>query len=384
MKLIQEIVDNQQEFIDLRHELHRHPELSLEEFGTSKIVQDRLKQYGYNTTTVGGVGIVGQLRKGNGNKKIGLRADMDALPINEEADIEYKSTVANKMHACGHDGHTATLLLAAKYLKDAQFNGTLNLIFQPAEESGGGAINMIRDGLFQKFPCDYIFAYHNMPGKSKKQFFIKPGGIMASSDEIFVKIIGQGGHGSAPEIAKDPTIAIAQIIMSLQTIVSRDTDPQDSIVITVGGVICGNEDSYNIIQEEGRLYLNLRALNTQVRKKAIERIESIIDGITKMMDMRYEFRINASVAVTQNDITATEIAKKVAIEIFGEENVETEFRSVMGSEDFSDMLEIIPGAYCFINNGNTPYLHNPKYIFNDSLISQGASYFSRLVLGYLQ
>lgn len=384
MKLIQEIVNVEKEFIELRHRLHKYPELSLEEFSTSKIVQEKLQEYGYSVSIVGGSGVVGQLKKGSGGKKIGIRADMDALPIHEEAEVEYKSTIPNKMHACGHDGHTTTLLLAARYLKDVPFNGTLNLIFQPAEESGGGAINMVNDGLFEKFPCDYIFAYHNMPGDEKKKFFVKPGGIMASSDEIFVKIIGKGGHGSAPDKSKDPTIAISQIIMTLQTIVSRNTDPQDSIVITVGGIICGSPDSYNIIQEEGSIYLNLRALNSKVRDETINRIKAVVSGISDTLEMKYEFRINGSVGVTENDKTAAELSKAAAIKIFGEENVETDFKSVMGSEDFSDMQKVCPGAYCFISNGNTAYLHNPKYVFNDELLSQGASYFSQLVIDYLK
>lgn len=385
MQLLPEIVAMSAEFIELRHKFHEHPELGFQEFNTAKIVAFHLKEWGYEVAeNFGRTGVVGLLKKGQGTRSIALRADMDALPMQEETGLAYASKVAGVMHACGHDGHTASLLLTAKYLKDVDFNGTLNLVFQPSEESDSGALRMIEDGLFIRFPTDYIFGWHNMPNPDpSKKFLVKSGGIMASSDEIHIEIQGRGGHASAPQFANDPTIVAANIITALQTVVSRSIDPQESIVLSTGGIIAGNASSYNIIPDKVTLLMNMRALDSNLREESLKKIEDISKGIGSAYGASVHFRVNASVGVTENDADATQLAKEAGLEVFGDSCL-FEFKSVMGAEDFSAFSSQVKSAYCFINNGESAYVHNPKYDFNDELLAQAASYFSRLVINYLK
>lgn len=387
MKLNQKIVALKEEFVKIRHKIHEEPELGFEEFETSKLVAKLLKEYGYEVHEgIGGTGVVGVMKKGNGEKKLMLRADMDALPMQEHAECGYKSKRDGKMHACGHDGHTATLLLAAKYLSSFDYNGTLTLIFQPAEEKGAGARAMIEDGLFEKFPTDFIFGYHNMPNFNDGAglFFCKSGGLMASIDIAKITIKGKGGHGSAPQFTKDPTIVAAQLLLALQTIVSRNTDPQEALVLSCGGILAGNDMSFNIIPDECTMLLSTRALDPKIREFVLKEIKRISEQMAGVFDVEIICDITMGSSVTFNDEDATKIALNAAREVFGEDKVCSEFKSLMGSEDFGEYAKYTKAAYCFINNGRGEYVHHPKYLFNDDLLVYGACYYEQLVKDYLK
>ncbi|EMW9316135.1 amidohydrolase [Salmonella enterica] len=386
MKLINEIVKTQKEFASIRQKIHKNPELGFQEVATAKLVAGLLGEYGYQVhEKVGRTGVVAVLKKGNGNKKIGLRADMDALPMQELAEVPYKSAIPGVMHACGHDGHTASLLMAAKYLSKCDFNGQLNLIFQPAEEGSGGALSMINDGLFERFDCDYIFSWHNLPCKKQdKQIFFKKGVFLSSSDRFKIKITGSGGHASAPQNSKDPTLAACHLILALQSIVSRNTDPQQSVVISVGSIIAGNDESYNIIPEQVEILLSVRTLNKNVRKQTIKRINEIIEHCSNLFGLTSEFEYYDKADVTYNDEEATSLAWKIAGEIFGNECCAFEHSPGMASDDLSYMLSARKGCYAYINNGDTAYVHNGHYVFNDDLLSIAATYFAKITLEYLQ
>lgn len=387
MNIDKRLFELKDEFVAIRKQIHEHPELGFEETKTSALVAGLLKEWGYEVHTgIGKTGVVGVMKKGNGTKRIMLRADMDALPMQEYANVEYKSKCENKMHACGHDGHTATLLLAAKYMKDMDFDGVLQLIFQPAEEMGAGAKAMIEDGLFEKFPTDFIFGYHNMPNFNTKKglFFCKSGGLMASIDVIKVKITGVGGHGSAPQFAKDPTIAAASMLMALQTIVSRQTDPQRACVVSCGGIQSGTDTSYNIIPHECTMLLSTRALDPNVRTFILEKIQTICKDTAKVYDVSVDFEVLNGCEVTFNDAEATKVALAAASEVFGEDECVSEFDSLMGSEDFGEYAKHTKAAYCFLQNGAGHYVHHPEYIFNDDLLVYGAAYFAKLVQNHLK
>ncbi|EAM1802823.1 amidohydrolase [Salmonella enterica] len=386
MKLINEIVKTQKEFASIRQKIHKNPELGFHEVATAKLVAGLLGEYGYQVhEKVGRTGVVAVLKKGNGNKKIGLRADMDALPMQELAEVPYKSEIPGVMHACGHDGHTASLLMAAKYLSKCDFNGQLNLIFQPAEEGSGGALSMINDGLFERFDCDYIFSWHNLPCKKQdKQIFFKKGVFLSSSDRFKIKITGSGGHASAPQNSKDPTLAACHLILALQSIVSRNTDPQQSVVISVGSIIAGNDESYNIIPEQVEILLSVRTLNKNVRKQTIKRINEIIEHCSNLFGLTSEVEYYDKADVTYNDEEATSLAWKIAGEIFGNECCAFEHSPGMASDDLSYMLSARKGCYAYINNGDTAYVHNGHYVFNDDLLSIAATYFAKITLEYLQ
>ncbi|HGB5896764.1 TPA: M20 aminoacylase family protein [Salmonella enterica] len=386
MKLIDDIVKTQEEFAGIRQQIHKNPELGFQEFATAKLVADLSREYGYQVhENVGKTGVVAVLKKGNGLKKIGLRADMDALPMQELAEVPYKSIIPDVMHACGHDGHTASLLMAAKYLSKCDFNGQLNLIFQPAEEGSGGALSMIDDGLFERFDCDYVFSWHNLPCKNQdKKIFFRKGVFLASSDRFKIKIKGCGGHASAPQNSKDPTLAACHLILALQSIVSRNTDPQQAVVISVGSIMAGNDESYNIIPEQVEILLSVRTLNKNVRKQTLKRIRDVTEHCCNLFDLTSEVEYFDKADVTCNDKDATALAWQVAEEIFGSDSCAYEHSPGMASDDLSYMLSTRKGCYAYINNGDTPYVHNGHYIFNDDLLSIAATYFSRLVLRYLQ
>ena len=264
------------EFIALRRDIHAHPELGFEEHRTAALVADKLRQWGYEVHTgIGGTGVVGRLQRGQGTRRLGLRADMDALPIQETGARDWRSTRAGLMHACGHDGHTAMLLAAARQIaEDGDFDGTLHLIFQPAEEGGGGALRMMADGLFERFPCDAVFAMHNMPGIPAGHLVFRDGATMASSDYVSITLQGRGGHGAMPHRATDPLVAAASTVMALQTIVSRNVDPQHTAVVTVGALQAGQAN--NVIPDQARLELSVRALDPQVRVLLRERIHALV------------------------------------------------------------------------------------------------------------
>ncbi|TKX33385.1 M20 aminoacylase family protein [Campylobacter taeniopygiae] len=383
MKLIPEIVDLKDEFVKIRHQIHENPELGFDEIQTAKLVAEKLKEFGYEVYEgIGKTGVVGVLKKGNSAKKIGLRADMDALPMQECTQVDYKSKKENIMHACGHDGHTSSLLLAAKYLSNQDFNGTLNLYFQPAEEGLGGANEMIKDGLFEKFDSDFIFGWHNMPFGSSKKFYLKKGAMMASSDSYTLEVIGKGGHGSAPEKTKDPIYVASLLVMALQSIVSRNVAPQNSAVVSIGAFNSGH--AFNIIPDNAILKVSIRSLDNETRKLTEEKLRKICQGIADANDVEIKISKEIIAPITINNDEAVEFASEVAKEIFGEENCEFNHQPLMGSEDFGFFCEMRKCAYAFLENENDIYLHNSHYVFNDELLPRAASYYASLVLKYLK
>ncbi|MFX3626639.1 M20 aminoacylase family protein [Campylobacter sp. LH-2024] len=383
MKLISEIVDLKDEFVKIRHQIHENPELGFDEIQTARLVAKKLKDFGYEVYEgIGKTGVVGVLKKGNSDKKIGLRADMDALPMQECAQVDYKSKKENIMHACGHDGHTSSLLLAAKYLAKQEFNGTLNLYFQPAEEGLGGANEMIKDGLFEKFDSDFIFGWHNMPFGSSKKFYLKKGAMMASSDSYTLEVIGKGGYGSAPEKTKDPIYVASLLVIALQSIVSRNVAPQNSAVVSIGAFNSGY--AFNIIPDNAVLKVSIRSLDNETRKLTEEKLHKICQGIADAHDVEIKISKEIIAPITINNDEAVEFASEVAKEIFGEENCEFNHQPLMGSEDFGFFCEMRKCAYAFLENENDIYLHNSHYIFNDELLPRAASYYASLVLKYLK
>jgi len=370
-------------FVQLRRNIHRHPELAFQERRTAALVAAQLGAWGYEVTTgLGGTGVVGQLRRGSSGRAIGLRADMDALPIAEATGQPWASATPGVMHACGHDGHTAMLLAAAQHLaRHGRFDGTLNLIFQPAEEGGGGALKMMQDGLFERFPCDAIFAMHNMPGFPQGQLLFRSGPVMASSDYATVTLHGVGGHGAMPHKATDPLVAAASVVLALQTIVSRNVDPMQPAVVTVGALHAG--EANNVIPASARLEISLRALDPQVRREMEHRIRALIELQAQSFGVRAEIDWRAGYAVLVNDEQQTRRAQAVALKHFPGDSV-AQAPMLTGSEDFAFMLERVPGCYLFIGNGSDGepggcMVHNPAYDFNDRNIDPGAAYWIALV-----
>jgi hippurate hydrolase len=356
------------EMVALRHHLHAHPELAFEEFATSDLVAERLAAWGYEVHRgLGGTGVVGTLRAGTGTRRLGLRADMDALPIHEQTGLPYASRHAGRMHACGHDGHTAILLAAARELAQARgFDGTLHLIFQPAEEGLGGGRKMVEDGLFERFPCDAIFALHNMPGFAEGQFGFREGSFMASSDTVVITVRGKGGHGSAPHLSADPVVAAAHLVLALQTVVSRNVDPRDMAVVSVGAIHGG--DAPNVIPGEVELRLSVRAYRPEVRALLRERITALAHAQAATLGAE---------AVVDYDW-------------LGEQALIADLQPLTGSEDFSFMLEQCLGSYLIVGNGvgdthgtGGCMVHNPGYDFNDRILPLAATYWVKLARRFL-
>ncbi|MGE8099552.1 M20 aminoacylase family protein [Pseudomonas fluorescens] len=376
----------QDEMITLRQRIHAHPELGFEEFSTSELVAQCLTQWGYDVSTgVGQTGVVGTLKNGEG-RSLGLRADMDALPIQEATGLPYASRIDGVMHACGHDGHTATLLAAAKYLAQTrEFNGTLNLVFQPAEEGLGGAQKMLEDGLFERFPCDAIFAMHNIPGYPAGQLGFYSGPFMASADTVTINIIGTGGHGAVPHKAVDPVVVCASIVIALQSIVSRNVNPQETAIITVGSIHAGNVS--NVIPASAEMILSVRALTPEVRQLLERRITDLVNGQAASFGARAEIDYYRCHPVLINDPEQTAFARQVAREWLGEGQLIEDLRPFTASEDFAFILEKCPGSYLVIGNGQgegSCLLHNPGYDFNDACLPIGASYWVKLAEGFLR
>ncbi|MFZ9286403.1 MAG: M20 aminoacylase family protein [Burkholderiaceae bacterium] len=373
-----------EEFVALRRDIHRHPELAFDEHRTAALVAGKLREWGYEVSAgIGGTGVVGRLVRGSSTRSIGLRADMDALPIEEATGAAWASCKHGVMHACGHDGHTAMLLAAAYQLaRSGQFDGTLNLIFQPAEEGGGGALKMMEDGLFERFPCDAIFAMHNMPGFAQGQLVFRSGPTMASSDYATIELHGVGGHGGLPHRAVDPVVATASVVMALQTLVSRNVDPLQPAVVTVGAMQAGQAN--NVIPAVARLELSVRALDPQVRRDLERRIKALVTAQAESFGVRAEIRWRPGYAVLVNDPEQTARALAVALRHFPASQVKAHGPMLTGSEDFAFMLEKVPGCYLFIGNGlgdepGACMVHNPKYDFNDANVGTGASYWVELV-----
>ncbi|GAB3497190.1 M20 aminoacylase family protein [Curvibacter fontanus] len=376
------------EFIQLRRDIHQHPELAFEEHRTADLVAGKLAAWGYEVHRgLGGTGVVGTLRRGVSNRRLGLRADMDALPIQESPGKPWASRHAGRMHACGHDGHTAMLLAAAQSIsRESHFDGTLHLIFQPAEEGGGGALRMMNDGLFQRFPCDAVFAMHNMPGVPSGHLVFREGPTMASSDYATIRVQGRGGHGAMPHLARDPLVAAAAIVLALQTVVSRNVDPQQTAVVTVGALHAGQAN--NVIPDQAVLELSVRALDPEVRALLEQRIRELVIAQATSFGVAAEVDWRAGYSVLINAAQETEFARRVGIGLLGEQGVTLQGPPLTGSEDFAFMLEQVPGSYLLIGNGNGTsagacMVHNPGYDFNDDILGTGAAYWAALVETYL-
>ena len=374
-----------EEMMKVRQQIHQYPELGFEEFETAKLVADSLKSWGYQVETgIGKTGVVGQLKRGEG-PKIGIRADMDALKIKEENQLPYKSQREGIMHACGHDGHTATLLAAAKYIaENPHFKGTLNLFFQPAEEGLGGAKAMIEDGVLEKYPCDAIFGFHNMPGFPLGHFGFKNGAALASSDHVTVKIQGKGGHAAMPNFAIDPIVATASIVLNLQSIVARNVSPAEMTVISVGSIHGGT--TFNVIPDSVTLQLSVRNLNADVQDFVEERIKRLIQSQAESYGATAEIDYIRAYPILHNSQKETEFAKKVAIDCYGEEKIIPNFPAMTGSEDFAFFSQQLPSSYLFVGNGTDEVhgcsVHNPHYDFNDQLIPIVANYWVNLLYRY--
>ncbi len=395
MKAVREMVEAELDtFVRLRHDIHQHPELAFAENRTSDLVAGMLEQWGYQVERgIGGTGLVAQLRVGDGSKSVGIRADMDALPILEESGVVHSSVHEGKMHACGHDGHTTMLLAAAKVLASRKaFNGTLNLIFQPAEEygkSGSGAMQMIADGLFEKYPCDAVYGMHNMPGYPQGELHFYDGWMMASSDVATITVKGVGGHGAKPHNTHDPIVAASSIVMALQTIVSRNVNPLDSAVVTVGMFHAGVAN--NVIPEQAELKLTVRCFKPEVRKMLQERIETIAQAQAQSFNVVASVDYQHGYAPVFNTSKETQFARDVARDVVAEEDIVDQTQPMAGSEDFAFMLEKCPGSYLFIGNGLKEKdaasgfdLHNPYYDFNDKNIAIGATYWVALAERFLK
>jgi hippurate hydrolase len=391
MSLVNALRERAAPFVAMRQDLHRHPELGLQEFRTSALLADQLESWGYQVTRgLATTGLVAKLVRGTGQKRLGIRADMDALPIQEVNGFAHCSVHDGVMHACGHDGHTAMLMAAAKYIsQELDFSGTLNLIFQPAEESPGGAKIMIEEGLFERFPCDAIFAAHNMPGVPAGQLVFIDGPAMASSDDVTITLTGVGGHGAMPHRAQDPIVAAAAIVMTLQTIVSRNVDPQHTAVITVGSLVAGKAN--NVIPASARLELSVRSLDREVRDLLQARITTLVTAQAQSLGVQAHIDYKRDYPVLVNTPAETELARQVGTELLGAERITRQGRPLTGSEDFAFMLEHSPGSYFMIGNGagegqpaHACMVHNPGYDFNDDILPVGAAFWALLTQRYLK
>jgi amidohydrolase len=380
MPILNRAAEMQDEVAGWRRHLHQTPELNFDVFKTAAFVTEKLKEFGCDdvVTGLGKTGVVGIIRGRQGEgATIGLRADMDALPLNEITGKAYASTVPGKMHACGHDGHTAMLLGAAKYLAETRnFAGSVAVIFQPAEEGGGGGNEMVKDGMMERFDIAKVFGMHNMPGLPVGQFAIRPGPIMAATAEFTITVKGRGGHAAMPHGTIDPIVIASQLVGALQTIASRSTDPVEAVVVSVTKFHAG--DAYNIIPESAEIAGTVRTLRKEIAKKSEERIRAICDGLATAFGARIEVDYQANYPVTFNHAEETVFASDVAADVAGDSHVHRGIQPVMGGEDFSYMLEARPGAFIFIGNGDTAGLHNPAYDFNDEAIPHGMSYWVKL------
>lgn len=370
------------ELTSFRHDLHANPELGFEEHRTSDLVARALEDLGLEVHRgVGRTGVVGVLRSGNGPRAIGLRADMDALPIQEATGLPYASHNPGRMHACGHDGHTTMLLGAARYLAGTRaFNGTVNFIFQPAEEGLGGAEAMIADGLFQRFPCDSVFGMHNRPGLPIGRFAIRPGAMMASGGFFDITVTGRGAHGARPETGIDPVLAACHINVALQSIVARNIPPDDTAVLSVTAIDGG--EAYNVIPERARLRGTARAFRAGTMDRLAEATRRVAEGVAAGLGASAAVDFRVLFAPLVNDPEFTEAFADAAAAIVGEASVERNGPAVMASEDFSAMLEVVPGAYINLGNGDTVGscdVHNPGYDFNDEAIPYGAAAYATLI-----
>jgi amidohydrolase len=368
------------ELTSIRRDIHAHPEIGFEEKRTSDLVAEKLKAWGIEVHRgIGGTGVVGVVkgRKNNG-RRIGLRADMDALPMQENTNLPWRSTVPGRFHGCGHDGHTTILLGAARYLAQTRnFDGQAILIFQPAEEGLGGARAMLKDGLFQKFPCDEVYGLHNAPDLEPGKVTILPGPAMAGADFFDITVKGYGSHGAMPNFSKDPIIAAMTLGQALQTIVSRNADPLEAAVVSITQFHSGS--AYNVIPDEARLVGTMRTFSDKVRALTRERMRAIAAGVAATFGVEIEVDIRDIFTVLENHEEQSRAVAEVASEIVGVENVSMTPQPKMGSEDFADMLRAVPGAYFWLGHEGSVPVHNPGFILDDAILPVGASLFARII-----
>jgi hippurate hydrolase len=384
MPIVNRVADLQPHIQAWRRNIHENPELLYDVHRTASFVADRLREFGCDevATGLGRTGVVGVIKgkkpAGKGDiKVIGLRADMDALPIEEETNLPYASRTPGKMHACGHDGHTAMLLGAARYLAETRnFAGDAVVIFQPAEEGGAGAAAMIKDGLMDRFGIEQVYGMHNGPGIPVGSFAIRPGPIMAATDSIDIKIEGLGGHAARPHKCIDSVLVGSQLITALQSIVSRTVDPLDSAVLSICEFHAGN--ARNVIPQTAELRGTVRTLTPEVRELVEKRVREVVAGVAQITGAKIDLVYERGYPVTVNHGSQTDAATRVAKEVAGDANVH-EMPPLMGAEDFSYMLEARPGAFIFCGNGDSAGLHHPAYNFNDDAIVYGTSYWIKLV-----
>ncbi len=373
------------ELVHIRRDIHANPELGFEETRTSQLVADKLAEWGIEVHRgLAKTGVVGVIRgrKDSGGRAIGLRADMDCLPMNETGDTPHKSRIAGRMHACGHDGHTTMLLGAARYLAQTRnFDGTVNLIFQPAEEGGGGGRVMVEEGLFERFPCDSVYAIHNWPGLPPGKIAVRPGPMMAATDEIKLKIRGRGGHAALPHLAVDPVVIAAHVITALQTVASRNANPVDALVVSLCSMQTSQLGAFNVIPAQVELIGTVRTFTPEMRDLAERRIREIADAVALGLGGSAEMEYRRGYPATVNSEKEARFAAHVGEKVFGKAHVVTDHEPTMGGEDFSYMLQVKPGAYVFLGQGGAPggcFLHNPTYDFNDEVIPLGAGYLAAL------
>ncbi len=383
MAVINRVAEFADELVAWRRDLHAHPELAYEEKRTAAFVAEKLRAFGVDEVHegIGGTGVVGVIRAGGGRRSIALRADMDALPIVEETGLPWASKNPGKMHACGHDGHTTMLLGAARYLAETRrFDGTVFLVFQPAEEGLAGARAMLEDGLFERFPVDQVYGLHNWPWLEPGRFVVHEGPVMAASDEFRIRIEGRGCHAAMPHLGRDPVIAGCALVQAFQSLVSRETDPLDSLVVSVTCFNAG--DAYNVIPQTAELVGTVRCFRADLRDRTEARMETMVRAIAEAHGVEAELRYRRGYPATVNDPEKAARCAEVAAEIVGEDSVLRDLPPSMGAEDFAFMLERRPGAYVWLAQGGAEegrLLHSPFYDFNDEVLPYGVSYWVRLV-----
>lgn len=369
-----------EEMISWRHNIHAHPETAFQETNTTQFIIEKLKSFGITElyTEFAPTGVVGIIKGNKEGRVIGLRADIDALDIIEENNIDYCSTIHGKMHACGHDGHTAILLGAAKYLSQHRdFSGTVVVIFQPAEENEGGGRVMVENGLFEKFPIEAVYGIHNQPNMALNHFYINHGAIMASYDVFEITVTGVGAHAAAPHLGKDTILTATQIVNGLQSIVSRNADPLSSLVVSVTQIHSG--DTWNVLPQQAVIRGTVRAFSSDVQDMAESRIKQIAQGIASTFDAKAEVNYQRRYPATINYAKQADIAISAARKVVGDDNVTIDPPPSMGSEDFAFMLQKVPGVYVWLGAGQGANLHNPAYNFNDDLLITGVKYFIEVV-----
>jgi amidohydrolase len=380
MPTLPRIAEYADELTAIRRDFHANPEIGFEETRTAGIVAEKLKSWGIEVHTgLGKTGVVGVLQgKGGSERAVGLRADMDALPMDEETNLPWRSTAPGKFHGCGHDGHTTMLLGAARYLAETRdFSGKAVFIFQPAEEGLGGARAMLADGLFDKFPCDEIYGMHNNPLAAPNKVGVKPGPAMAGSTFFDIYVKGVGSHGAMPHHSKDPIVAVTSLVQSLQSIVSRNVPAVKPAVLSVTQIHSGS--AYNVVPDKAVICGTIRYFDDEVKELIHARIRDMCEGYSKMFGIEVEPDLREIFTVLMNDDKLSDAYLDAASDIVGVDNITNENELVMGSEDFADMLKAVPGAYCTIGHGGDVPVHNPGFVFDDAILPVGASVMARII-----